>query len=119
MAWAISRPYYGAGVSKGRSGSQPTMSKDRSGFPYGYVRAGGAMAFALVAGLQSPAATAREFRAADIQEENFPTVQALRYLDRLVTERTGGGHRHPGFLIGPLGRENATQHEYLRVRQHL
>jgi tripartite ATP-independent transporter DctP family solute receptor len=84
------------------------MSKDRSGFPYGYVRAGGAMAFALVAGLQSPAATAREFRAADIQEENFPTVQALRYLDRLVTERTGGRHRIRVFHSRQLGEESQT-----------
>ena len=50
------------------------MSEDRVGFLYGYVRAGGAWRFAFVAGLQSPTAAAREFRAADIQEENYPTV---------------------------------------------
>jgi hypothetical protein len=31
-------------------------------------------------------AVAREFRAADIQNEDYPTVQALRYMGRLITD---------------------------------
>jgi len=29
-------------------------------------------------------ALAREFRAADTQSEDYPTVQALRFMDRLI-----------------------------------
>src|SRR5262245_11483726 len=54
------------------------------------------------------AALAREFRAADIQEENYPTVQALRYMDQLVTERTNGRHRIRVFHSRQLGEEGAT-----------
>src|SRR5499426_1512119 len=57
--------------------------------------------------LSSPA-TAREFRVADIQEENYPTVQALRYLDQLVTQRTNGRHRIRVFHSRQLGEENQT-----------
>ena len=84
------------------------MSKDRIGFLYGCVRAGVGVGLALAVGLQGAAVTAREFRAADIQEENYPTVQALRYLDRLVTERTGGRHRIRVFHSRQLGEESQT-----------
>jgi len=84
------------------------MSGNSIGFLYGSVRAGGTLAFALLAGLQSSPATSREFRAADIQEESYPTVQALRYLDRLVTERTGGSHRIRVFHSRQLGEESQT-----------
>jgi len=33
-------------------------------------------------------AFAREFRAADTQSEDYPTVQALRYMGRLIAERS-------------------------------
>jgi len=67
----------------------------------------------LVAGLCSALAfanpaTAREFRVADIQEESYPTVQALRYLDQLVTQRTNGRHRIRVFHSRQLGEENQT-----------
>src|SRR6476661_8361610 len=48
------------------------------------------------------------FRAADIQEESYPTVQALRYMDQLVTERTGGRHRIRVFHSRQLGEESQT-----------
>ena len=54
------------------------------------------------------AAGAREFRAADIQEENYPTVQALRFMDQLVAERTGGRHRIRVFHSRQLGEESQT-----------
>src|SRR6476661_5896510 len=84
------------------------MSKRRVGFLYGCLRAGMGLALALLAGLQSTAARAREFRAADIQEENYPTVEALRYMDQLVTERTAGRHRIRVFHSRQLGEESQT-----------
>jgi tripartite ATP-independent transporter DctP family solute receptor len=53
-------------------------------------------------------ALAREFRAADIQEETYPTVQALRAMDQLVAERTGGRHRIRVFHSRQLGEESQT-----------
>ena len=84
------------------------MSKRRVGFLCGCVRAGMGLALALLAGLQSTAARAREFRAADIQEENYPTVEALRYMDQLVTERTASRHRIRVFHSRQLGEESQT-----------
>jgi len=51
---------------------------------------------------------AREFRAADIQEENYPTVQALRVLDQLVTQRTDKRHGIRVFHSRQLGEESQT-----------
>jgi TRAP-type C4-dicarboxylate transport system substrate-binding protein len=66
-------------------------------------------ALALVAGIGSTIVVeARDFRAADIQVEGFSTVQALRYMDQLVTERTGGRHRIRVFHSGELGDEGQT-----------
>src|SRR5436190_23245294 len=53
-------------------------------------------------------AQAREFRAADIQEEAYPTVQALRVMDQLIAERTGGRHRMRVFPARQLGEESQT-----------
>jgi TRAP-type C4-dicarboxylate transport system substrate-binding protein len=64
---------------------------------------------ALVAGIESTiVAEARDFRAADIQVESFSTVQALHYMDQLITERTGGRHRIMVFHSGELGDEGQT-----------
>lgn len=54
------------------------------------------------------AASAREFRAADIQEENYPTVQALRMMDQLVTQRTEKRHSIRVFHSRQLGEESQT-----------
>ena len=64
--------------------------------------------FALSAVAFDAPAGAREFRAADIQEENYPTVLALRYMDQLVTQGTGGRHRIRVFHSRQLGEENQT-----------
>ena len=53
-------------------------------------------------------AQAREFRATDTQADNYPTVQALRYMDRLITERTGGRHSIRVFHSRQLGEEKDT-----------
>ncbi|HMF24803.1 MAG TPA: TRAP transporter substrate-binding protein [Pseudolabrys sp.] len=51
---------------------------------------------------------AREFRSADIQEEDHPAVQAVRHMGRAVTERTGGRHTVEVFHSGQLGDEGNT-----------
>jgi tripartite ATP-independent transporter DctP family solute receptor len=53
-------------------------------------------------------AAAREFRAADIQEENYPTVQALMLMGKLVAERTGGRDGIRVFHSRQLGEESQT-----------
>jgi len=58
-------------------------------------------------GLAAPAA-ARDFRAADTQTEDYPTVQALIFMDQLVNERTGGRHRIRVFHSRQLGEEKET-----------
>jgi tripartite ATP-independent transporter DctP family solute receptor len=52
--------------------------------------------------------SAREFRAADTQSEDYPTVQALRYMGRLIAERTGGRHQIKVFHSRQLGEERET-----------
>jgi tripartite ATP-independent transporter DctP family solute receptor len=53
-------------------------------------------------------AGAREFRVAEIQEENYPTVLALRYMDQMVRERTNGRHSMRVFHSRQLGEESQT-----------
>jgi TRAP-type C4-dicarboxylate transport system substrate-binding protein len=56
----------------------------------------------------SATAFAREFRAADTQSEDYPTVEALRYMGSLVAERSGGRHRVAVFHSRQLGEEKET-----------
>src|SRR5215813_506778 len=80
------------------------MSRDHRGFRGLLASAG-----ALLALLRfDAAASAREFRVADIQEENYPTVQALRYMDHLVAQGTHGRHRIRVFHSRQLGEESQT-----------
>lgn len=51
---------------------------------------------------------AREFRAADTQNEEYPTVQALGYMGSLVRERSGGRHQIKVFHSRQLGEEKET-----------
>ncbi|WP_426612085.1 TRAP transporter substrate-binding protein [Bradyrhizobium sp. McL0616] len=51
---------------------------------------------------------AREFRVADTQTEDYPTVQALRYMGALVAERSGGRHEIKVFHSRQLGEEKET-----------
>src|SRR5215475_7059496 len=55
-----------------------------------------------------PLAGAREFRVADTQSEDYPTVQALMFMARLVDERTGGRHHIRVFHSRQLGEEKDT-----------
>lgn len=56
----------------------------------------------------STRAVAREFRAADTQSEDYPTVQALRYMGRLIAERSGGRLQIRVFHSHQLGEEKET-----------
>ncbi len=53
-------------------------------------------------------AATREFRAADTQPEDYPTVQALRYMARLVAENSGGRLQIRIFHSRQLGEERET-----------
>ena len=58
--------------------------------------------------LAGGAAQAREFRAADIQDDTYPTVQALRVMDQFVTRRSDGRHSIRVFHSRQLGEESQT-----------
>ena len=66
-----------------------------------------AIAIAVGCGFASPAA-ARDFRAADNQTPDYPTVLALEYMSRLVAERSKGRHRITVFHSRQLGEEKET-----------
>src|SRR6202166_688137 len=53
-------------------------------------------------------AVARESRAADTQSEVYPTVEALRYMGRMIAERSGGRHEIRVFHSSQLGEEKET-----------
>jgi tripartite ATP-independent transporter DctP family solute receptor len=63
-----------------------------------------AAAMALSAG----PAQAREFRSADNQVENYPTVEAVQFMAKLVAERTNGRHTIQVFHSRQLGEEKDT-----------
>src|SRR5881392_412070 len=54
------------------------------------------------------AAGAREFRVADTQTADYPTVQALQLMAQIVEERTAGRHRLHVFHSRQLGEEKET-----------
>ena len=53
-------------------------------------------------------AAAREFRVADTQSEDYPTVQALNFLARTIQERSSGHHTIRVFHTRQLGEEKET-----------
>ena len=56
-------------------------------------------------------AQAKTFRAADIQAEDYPTVQAIRFMNDRLIERTNGRHRIAIFPARQLGEEEATMEQ--------
>ena len=52
--------------------------------------------------------TAREFRAADTQAEDYPTVQALHFMGSVIAERSGGRDQIRVFHSRQLGEEKET-----------
>src|SRR6476646_4063016 len=67
-----------------------------------------AIIVALGSAAVSAAAVAREFRVADTQSEDYPTVQSLRYMCRLIEERSGGRLQLRVFHSRQLGEEKET-----------
>jgi tripartite ATP-independent transporter DctP family solute receptor len=67
-----------------------------------------ALVVALLLTAVSTSAVAREFRAADTQNEDYPTVQALYYMGSLIAEKTGGRHQIRVFHSHQLGEEKET-----------
>jgi tripartite ATP-independent transporter DctP family solute receptor len=65
-------------------------------------------ALLIAAALALPTAEAREFRVADTQSEDYPTVQALLFMARIVEERTAGRHHVRVFHSRQLGEEKDT-----------
>ena len=63
-----------------------------------------ALVVALLLAAVSTGAVAREFRAADTQNEDYPTVQALRYMGGLIAEQTGGRLTDPRLSFTPARR---------------
>jgi tripartite ATP-independent transporter DctP family solute receptor len=70
-------------------------------------RMAAAILVAAAAAFQVPA-VAREFRVADTQSEDYPTVQALNFLARLIQERSNGRHTMRVFHSRQLGEEKET-----------
>ena len=62
---------------------------------------------ALAAALAATAAQAKEFRSSDVQPADYPTVQAVAYMGKLISERTGGRHG-----IGSLGHDDRDSESY-------
>ena len=67
-----------------------------------------ALVVALALAAISTSAVAREFRAADTQNEDYPTVQALRYMGGLIAESSGGRHQIRVFHSRQIGEEKET-----------
>lgn len=58
--------------------------------------------------MASGAAPAREFRSADNQIAGYPTVEAVEFMGKLVTEQTNGRHTIKVFHSRQLGEEKDT-----------
>jgi tripartite ATP-independent transporter DctP family solute receptor len=67
-----------------------------------------AIVAALLLAAASTSVVAREFRAADTQSEDYPTVEALRYMGRVIAERSGGRQQIRVFHSRQLGEEKET-----------
>jgi TRAP-type C4-dicarboxylate transport system substrate-binding protein len=63
---------------------------------------------ALLLTAASANAVAREFRAADTRSGNSPTIEAVRYMGRLIAERSGGPNWTRAFHSHRLGEEKET-----------
>jgi tripartite ATP-independent transporter DctP family solute receptor len=90
----------------------PMAAPSRRGLPLPLSRPIFSMWFAaLVAGavvFSAGPASPREFRSADTQVADYPTVEAVLYMAKLVAERTGGRHSIRVFHSRQLGEEKDT-----------
>jgi len=67
-----------------------------------------ALVVALLTTVAPTGAFAREFRASDTQNEDYPTVQALNFMGGLVEQRSGGRLKIRVFHSRQLGEEKET-----------
>lgn len=67
-----------------------------------------ALVVALFLTVTATSVFAREFRAADTQSKDYPTVQALYYMGQLIEERSGGRLKIRVFHSRQLGEEKET-----------
>jgi tripartite ATP-independent transporter DctP family solute receptor len=51
-------------------------------------------------------AQARDFRSADVHPRDYPTVQAVEYMGKIISEKTGGKYNVKVFVSSTLGSEN-------------
>ena len=58
--------------------------------------------------LAASTAEAKEFRSSDVHPLDYPTVQAVMYMGKLIGERTGGRHGVKVFGQSTLGSEKDT-----------
>jgi tripartite ATP-independent transporter DctP family solute receptor len=63
---------------------------------------------ASLAAILAVAAHAKEFRSADVHPLDYPTVLAVGYMGRLISERTGGRHSIKVYGNSALGSEKDT-----------
>jgi tripartite ATP-independent transporter DctP family solute receptor len=68
---------------------------------------------ALAAAFAAAPAQARELRASDVHERNYPTVQTVAYMGRLIHERTGGDF---SVEILPHGAPGSDNYALLQLR---
>jgi tripartite ATP-independent transporter DctP family solute receptor len=86
-----------------------TIGGNRSARLGGPMRRALVLAALVMSAILAPGgALGRDFRAADTQAQDYPTVQALLFMNRLVTERTKGRHRILVFHSRQLGEEKET-----------
>jgi len=64
------------------------------------------IAAAFVTTIAAGAAQARDFRSADVHVRDYPTVQAVEYMGKLISEKTGGKYSVKVFVSSTLGNEN-------------
>jgi tripartite ATP-independent transporter DctP family solute receptor len=62
---------------------------------------------AVAANLAQISAQAREFHSSDVQPPDYPTVQAVAYMGKLIRERTGGR-----YSIGALGQDSQNSENF-------
>src|SRR6187399_1929670 len=66
------------------------------------------LAALLAAALATGTAEAKEFRSSDVHPLDYPTVQAVAYMGKLIGERTGGKNTIKVFGQSTLGSEKDT-----------
>jgi tripartite ATP-independent transporter DctP family solute receptor len=72
------------------------------------ARGVGALAGVALLATVGTAASAKQFRSADVHPAEYPTVKAVEYMGKLIAERTGGKHTIKVFGQSTLGSEKDT-----------